>query len=132
MNLAKYVSNHAVRGACACGRCIDASQNPEDHQPEGHTVDVIFFKVAQANEPNREEFLSLSEEEYPHWFDGDEHSYLEIGADTSDQGIALITMALGKSLNVWELSTPKSMMPSLPSDLQMQMAGQGMITIKAI
>jgi hypothetical protein len=131
MNLGEYVSNHALRGACTCGKCIDAPPNPKAHQPEGHTADVMFFKVAMINDPEMETFQSLVNEQFPHWLDGEEHSYLEMGADIGDQGIALTTMALGYLLGTWKLSTPRSMMPFLPPDLQMKMAGMGMVTIKS-
>lgn len=132
MNLPEYVSNHATRGACTCGQCIDAPLQPEDHQPDGHTADVVFFKVARVNDPDSGIFRSLIENTHPHWLDGEEHNYLEMGGDMGDQGIALVTMGLGSLLDTWQLLTPKNMMPSLPEDLQMEMAGRGMITIKAI
>lgn len=130
MNLAEYVKDHAVREACTCGQCIDAPPNPEERQPENHTVDIVFFKVAQANEPDAKTFRSLIESEYPQWLNG-EHGYIEMGADMGDQGIALITMALGSLLGVWELLTPKNMLPSLSDDIQMKLAGLGMVTIRA-
>ncbi|GAI77300.1 unnamed protein product, partial [marine sediment metagenome] len=37
---------------------------------------------------------------------------------------------LGKLLRVWELLTPNSMMPFLPEEMKMDMAGKGMISIK--
>lgn len=130
MNLAKYVQAHCVRGACQCGMCIDAPENPEEHQPEGHTADLVFFTVAAANEPDRDEFLDLVRAEHPNWLDGKEHSYLEMGADIGDQGIALMTMGLGELLGAWELLTPNSIMPFLDDAIKMRMAGMGMITIR--
>ncbi len=131
MNLAEYVRAHCVRGACQCGVCIDAPESPGEHQPEGHTADLVFFKVATANEPDRDTFLELVKTEHPNWLNGKEHSYLEMGADIGDQGIALMTMGLGKLLFAWSLRTPNSIMPFLDEEMKMQMAGMGMVTICA-
>lgn len=131
MTLAEYVQSHTQKGACTCGRCIDAPTNPEDHQPKGHTADVMFFKIAMLNKPHAETFKALVNEQFPHWLDGEEHSYIEMGADIGDQGIALVTMGLGYLLGVWQLFTP-ALMPFLPKDMQMKMAGMGMVTIKAM
>lgn len=129
--LAEYVLKHAVRGACTCGSCIDAPLNPEQCQPEGHTADLVFFKVAQKEEPDSAAFRTLVQEEFPRWLDGEEHSYLEMGGDMGGQAVALVTMGLGHLLGVWQLLTPRNLMPFLPEDMQMEMAGRGMITIKA-
>lgn len=128
MDLSDYVSSFSVRGACTCGRCADAPKNPEDKQPNGHTVDIMFFSVAN-NSAEKEKFLELVQEEHPNWLDGVEHNYLKIGGDMGDQGIALQTMALGKLLGVWELLTPASILPMLTRELQMELAGRGMIAI---
>ena len=58
MKLSEYILNCAIRGACCCRKCIDASKNPEKHQPGGHTVDVIFFKVSNIR-GEKEKFKSL-------------------------------------------------------------------------
>ena len=132
MNLIEYVKTFAIRGACTCGRCIDAPANPEQHQPDGHTADLMFFKVAMKDGATAEAFKVCVEDEFPHWLDGEEHSYLECGANIGDQGMALMAFGLGKLLDVWELLTPNSIMPSLPDDLKQQMAGSGMITIRKV
>lgn len=128
MRLHEYVQRHVTRGACTCGKCFDAPDNPETKQPEGHTADMIFFKVAKSSEANTETFKNLVIEEFPHWLDGKEHSYLEMGADIGDQGIALMAMGLGLLLNTWKLLTPR-MLP-IPEELVQQMAGRGLITIQ--
>ena len=131
MTLVEYVQDHTQRGACTCGRCFDSPANPEDYQPEGHTADVMFFKVAMANDPDAETFKSLVDKQFPHWLNGEEHTYIEMGGDIGDQGTALVLMGLGSLLGTWQLLTPKIIAPFLPDELQMQMAGQGMVTIKA-
>ena len=130
MQLVDYVLAHAEAGACTCGRCMDAPENPSEKQPEGHTVNLTFFKVA-AKGGNKEEFLSLVKTEHPEWLDGKEHSYLQIGFDMGDQGLALMTIGLGHLFGVWQALSPDTMMPSLPSDLKQQMAGAGMVSLQA-
>lgn len=130
MKLYEYTADNVIRGACQCGKCFDAPNSPENKQPSGHTADLVFFKVAKKESASGKEFRAMVKEEFPHWLDSKEHSYIEMGADMGDQGIALMTMGLGKLLNVWDLLTPESVMPFLPDDLKMQMAGQGMVTIK--
>lgn len=127
MSLADYVMQHATRGDCTCGRCIDARNKPQ--QPTGHTVDLVFFKVA-ATSGNKEHFRRLAQAQYPHWFDGKEHSYLETGADMGDQGIALMTMAYGALLGVFKLLTPLNVLPDAPREQQLDLASKGLITIQ--
>ena len=129
MTLAEYVGQKARRGACICGRCIDAPPNPKKRQPRGHTADMVFFKIAARDSPKKDEFIDLVTTEFSHWLDGEEHSYLEIAADMGDQGIALMTMGLGSLLGAWDLFTPKILTDD--ADLIQMLAGQGLITIKA-
>lgn len=135
-NLAKFVIAHTIRGACTCGKCIDSpvTYHPgkaEEYQPQGeHTADVYFFKVAAEDSPDKEEFLSLIKVEFPHWLDGNEHNYIEMGADIGDQGLALMTMGLGTLLGVWAIMTPENMLGGMvPKELRDQMAGVGYISI---
>lgn len=131
MKLADYVAAFAMRGACTCGKCIDAPANPEQQQPNGHTIDLTFFKVAAKEGANAEFFRTCVETEFPHWLDGKEHSYLECGADIGDQGLILMAFGLGHLLGVWKVLCPETMMPFLPDDLKKQMAGNGMISINS-
>lgn len=133
--LREFVSRHAERGTCRCGRCID--HPGEDKQPEGHTVDMVFFEVslkdvedpAAAKEQLRSLVLANKAGEF---CDLDlpssaEHSYLQVGAWIGDQGMALTLMGLGHLLGLWQVMTPK--MLGLPEDLVQLMVGQGMISI---
>ncbi len=131
MDLIDYVAKHTERGPCQCGKCFDAIKNPGDKQPEGHTANLTFFKVRKVNRPDPEEFRRLVKEEFPHWLDGKEHSYLETGGDIGDQGLALMAMGLGELLDIWELLTPNSIVPFLDEEMRMKMAGTGYITIRA-
>lgn len=133
MSLSRYVIEHTIRGSCRCGRCTNpGSQSNADQdiaESTFHTVDIVFFEVSIKDNPTKEEFLDLVKEHYPQWLDGKEHSYLEIGGDIGDQGLALTAMALGNILGAWELLTPKTMIPDISDALATQIAGSGMITI---
>jgi hypothetical protein len=138
--LIDYVIQHVQRGACTCGECIDAPVNAKEDQPTGHTVDLIFFKVAlkddeQEGKPNKEEFLELVKQhkgEYGDVFvlDGKEHSYMELGGWIGDQGLAMMFMGLGTLLDVFTLLTP-AMLPGISEDLQLKMAQAGYLSIIA-
>jgi hypothetical protein len=128
MNLAKYVIMHTFRGECKCGKCADRGNRPD---PTGHTADMIFFKVAAANDPDATAFKKLTESQKGvNPFDGEEHSYIELGAWLGDQGVALQYMALGCLLGVFDLMTPKTMLSGLPESTVMAMAGSGFVAIK--
>ena len=129
IDLTKYVYEHTVRGECQCGKCIDRGDAPD---PEGHTIDMVFFKVAVRNNPTLEEFKALTvaskDGEFcsvdP--FDGWEHSYLELGAWIGDQGMAMLYMALGASLGAFDL-----LGISGPTATEMAKYGFLFLTVKA-
>lgn len=50
--LIEYVRQHSERGACCCGKCCDAPENPESKQPTGHTANLEFFEVSAINGPD--------------------------------------------------------------------------------
>lgn len=131
-----YVVNNAKRGTCTCGKCVDSVKNPEENQPTGHTADMIFFKVTKKESVTKEALENIIKDGFPHWLDGKEHNYLEIGANIGDQGVGLMIMGLGKVLGLWNLLTPKTVLPKAlwenDDDLVRQMAGMGMVTIQAI
>lgn len=130
MKLDHYVRTHARRGACLCGLCFDGPENPEEAQPTGHTIDLTFFKVAKNEDDpgSKEEFLGLVQEEYPHWLNGEEYTYLTMGGDMGDPGIALMTIGYGDLLGAWKARSPDTELPFLPSELKQHMAGSGMVT----
>ncbi len=125
MNLYEYVANNAIRGACTCGKCLDAPEDPDKHQPGGHTIDMAFFKVARTEDADAKTFQALVETEFPHWLDGSEYGYQKVGAEMGDQGIAIMTIALGDLLGVWRAITPERI--GVPPDLALKMAGMGML-----
>lgn len=130
MTLAEYVADHAVRGACKCGRCIDIDPKLDDNVKNKHTVNLTFFEVGMNGDPDKESFLRLAKDEFPGWFDGEEHSYIHVGGDMGDQGIALMTIGLGHLLGAWMCMCPEILMPFLPPELKSQMAGSGMVSLK--
>ena len=130
--LSEFITTHTVRGACRCGRCCDAPENPAERQPNGHTVDVHFFEVALTDpDANRDslgaEFRSLLEVDYPQperLAEGP--SYIEMGAALGDQGLALMAIGLGELLGLWQAMTPAKMGISDPA-MAAELAGRGMV-----
>ena len=135
MTLQQYVTANAVRGECQCGKCCDKGNKPD---PTGHTADLMFFKVAAKPEANAETLKQLAANYAGEFgpcniFDGQEHSYIEVGGWIGDQSLALMFMGLGHLLGLFDLLTPRTMLPAgtLPEELMMQMAGSGLLTVKA-
>lgn len=135
IKLIEYVQQHAQRGECQCGKCIDKGDKPD---PAGHTADVHFFKVALNDSPKREEFEALvRENEVGEFatvdlFDGKEHGYIELGGWIGDQGGALMLMGIGALLGSWRLLTPETVFGKLvDKEILDRMAGMGMIAIQA-
>jgi len=130
--LRQYISKNAIRGACTCGKCLDAPQNPKEKQPQGHTVDLEFFKVAAKESAKADELRKLVQEALPQCFDGEEHNYINLGASIGDQGYALMLIGLGHILKLWIALSPATVLgDSVPEALRKQMAGMGMIALKA-
>ena len=134
--LQEYVVSHVVRGDCTCGKCVDAKKHPV--QPSGHTANLVFFKVVADNNPDAAKLKELIKASVAgshcnvDVFDGAEHNYMELGGWIGDQGVALMLMGLGDLLGLWKLLTPVNMLRLEADDpLCQQMAGMGMITIKA-
>ena len=130
--LLQYIHDHTERGECKCGKCADVGNSPD---PRGHTIDMVFFKVAVKDNPSLEEFKRLSAEskhgDYADVdpFDGKEHNYMELGAWIGGQGLAMLYMALGVSLGAFTLLSPALLGLSGPQALQF--AGMGMLSIQA-
>lgn len=97
--------------------------------------DLVFFKVAQTNivstdaETLRQLVQNNKQGEFGDLdlFDGNEHSYIEIGGWFGDQGMALRLMGLGVLLGLWDIMTPR-MLP-IPEEMVQQMAGLGMVSV---
>lgn len=132
--LIKYITEHTIRGDCTCGKCADASPNPKESQPRGHTADVQFFKVSLKNSPSKDDLLVLIRNHKGEFndidiLDGSEHNYIEMGGWVGDQGLALTLMGMGELLGIWKLLTPNNLVPSLAEEAKMRMAGMGLVSI---
>ena len=107
---------------------------PENAPP---VADTMFIKIAMDvtdGTPNKEELIELIKANKGEFceldlLNGEEHSYITIGAWIGDQQDALLLMGLGSLLGMFELLTPEKLMPFLPQDLKNQMAGLGMVGI---
>jgi hypothetical protein len=129
--LTDYILAHTERGDCKCGKCFDTTGAPD---PNGHTVDMVFFKVAVKDSPSKEEFVRLSQDHHGEWgevdpLDGKEHNYLELGGWIGDQGVAMMYMALGVSLGVFQLLSPA--MLDLTGEMALHMAEAGLLSVQA-
>jgi hypothetical protein len=119
--LIEYVMKYAERGACQCGRCIDAPPNPELHQPTGHTADVGFFKVKAREGADAEELTRLikankrGEFGDADPFDGLPHSFIELGGWIGDQGLAMMLMGLGAVLGLWRVFAAHGVVVIVPN-----------------
>jgi hypothetical protein len=139
--LCAYVRKHMVQGDCKCGKCLPPVLPKPD--PTGHTVNMVFFVAAMIEDANTkklptvEEFKRLTTEHRGEFsdcnpLDSTEHGYIELGGWLGDQGVALLYMALGVRLGIFQLLSPWTMMPRVMTEATAQeMAGRGMLTIKA-
>ncbi len=137
--LTKYIVGHCIRGACTCGRCIDAPPDAKNLQPNGHTVDVQFFKVAlKDNTSDKEiiknELIKLIKEHKGEFrdidlFDGKEHNFIEIGGWIGDQGLALMLMGMGELVGIWKVATPNRIASDFSEETRTMLAQAGYISI---
>jgi len=130
MLLQEYVMTHTTRGECTCGKCFDRGNSPD---PDGHTVDMFFFKMSARGEPDAETLKELIRHHQGEFcelniLDGGEHSYIQVGGWIGSQQVALLLMGLGQLLGLWEILTPNIL--SIPDELKQQMAGAGMVSIR--
>jgi hypothetical protein len=139
-NLAKFVVEQCIRGDCICRECIDAS---EKFQPNGHSVDVHFFKVVMRKseltsadkEIIKNNFIILIKNHKGIYkdidiFNGGEYDFIEIGAWIGDQGIALTFMAMGELLGIWNVITPDRVASDLSEETKDMLAKAGFISIQ--
>jgi hypothetical protein len=134
--LIDYILAHTVRGECKCGQCADVGNKPD---PNGHTANLVFFKVATRDNPERQRFEELTrahengEFSNVNPFDGKEHNYIELGAWIGDQGLAMQYMGLGVLLGSFNLLSPQTVL-HIPDDdpVVMQMAGMGLLAVQKV
>lgn len=128
--LREYILKHTGRGECNCGKCMDRGDKPD---PTGHVADMVFFRVAARNSPDKDEFIRLTKGHPGTVLDGTEHGFIEIGAWLSDQSLGLRYMGLGALLGVFRLTTPRTMLPGSNDDaLIMKMAGTGYVSVMSL
>ena len=139
--LAEYVFENCIRGTCMCGKCPDVSA--KKFQPDGHTADVQFFKVALKNsrlidvdkDVIKKNFIQLIKSHKGIYseidlFDGDEHNFIEIGRWIGNQGVALELMGMGELLGIWKVATPNRLAPDFSEETRNMLAQAGYILIK--
>ncbi len=121
--LIEYIRKHTARGECQCGLCID--KGPERPAPE-HSVNVHFFWVSAVGEPTKEELRGHLERDYPDFerLKGGP-SYIEIGGEIGDQGLALLLIGLGGLVGLWPVITPETV--GFTGDEAKAMAGHGFV-----
>jgi hypothetical protein len=65
-------------------------------------------------------------------FDGNEHSYIEVGGWVGMQEVALALIGLGTELELWKLLSPRTMLSrKVPADLEERLVGQGYLSLQA-
>lgn len=94
-------------------------------------VNLTFFGVRKVGEPLTEAFSKLAKpvKDLIAKAEGGELSYIHLGGEMGDQGIALQTMGLGHLLGEWKVLSPDTLMPFLPKAMKDQLAGAGMVKI---
>lgn len=137
-DLAKYIVENCIRGACTCGKCINVSA--KTFQLDMHTADVQFFKVAlKSADANKEviknDFVQLMKNHKGIYrdidiFDGNEHNFIDIGRWIGDQSLALMLMGMGELLGIWKVITPNRLAPDFSEETRGMLAGAGYISIQ--
>lgn len=99
-------------------------------------VDMVLCFVAVVGEPDTAATLRRLIPEHNGEFadvdpfDGEEHSYIELGAWIGDKGLALRLMALGAKVGLWTLLTPITLLGKAISRADaVRMAGNGLVAI---
>ena len=130
-DLIDYVLEHTERGECKCGKCCDRG-TASDPANGPHTVDMVFFKVAAKNNPDRNVFVELTHQNRKvtgTMFDFDPLDGAQIGAWIGDQGLAMLYMALGVSLGVFRLFSPETML-GMTGDQALELAGISYLSVQ--
>lgn len=84
----------------------------DDETPPENTMDLIFWRVVPAGGAARTLVQLIREHKAVNspcnLFDGQWHNHIDIGGFVGHDGLALAMMALGASLDVFELEVPES------------------------
>lgn len=114
---------------------LDAHAHPVA-EASADTVDLVFFKL-QPKGGDAATLKALMSDHPGEFcdvdpFDGQEHSYLELGGWLGSQDYALRLMGLGTALGLWKLLSPYTVLgPNTPPELAQMMAGQGLLSVMA-
>lgn len=106
-------------------------------EPGAGDVDVVFFGVKKGDNVNAQELREAISNHKGIFtdidpLDGNEHNYISLGGWLGDQGLALMLIGLGTTLGLWKLLSPKTILgESVPPKLEAELAGRGMISIRA-
>lgn len=117
--------------------------DPAEEGEEG-VIDMVLLQAKPLGQPTIEEFKPLllqAIEEGEHQFDpfdSEEHSYQEFsasfGGGDSASILALLVMALGSHLDMWRISSPKTMLDvnMIPAPIRkevcLELAKKGLVT----
>lgn len=100
-------------------------------------TDVYFFVVQAAPGASGQVLRDLIRKHQGEFcavdlFDGEEHSYIEVGGWLGSQEVALGLIGLGTELELWKLLSPRTMLSrKVPAELEERLAGQGYISLQA-
>ncbi len=101
-------------------------------------VDLVFMKVSAVPDVSLRELQQLIGTHEGVFapvdvFDGAEHGYIELGGWLGSQELALRFMGLGVSLGLFQLLSPRMVLgENVDSEMELKMAGMGMVTIQAL
>lgn len=142
--LVKYIVENCIRCACTCGKYIDTVDNK--FQPDGHTVDVQFFKVTLKNSNGsrltdadkdiiKKDLIQLIKNHVGihkdiDILDGNEHDLIEIGGWIGSHSAALMLMGMGELLGMWNVVTPNRIASDFSEETRKMLADAGFITIR--
>jgi hypothetical protein len=113
---------------------------PGDTAPAGQkAVQLIFLDVVASDTADADTLRSLlrthkGEHLEVDIFDGQEHSYIELGAWLGSQHYALALIGLGTHLGLWNLLSPRTVFPAgiLSAEQEQQLAGRGLVSVQAV
>ena len=110
---------------------INYSQKIPAENVTANDVNLTLLGVKKLGEPSAEVFSKLAQpiKDLIKKADNEELSYLHLGAEMGDQGIALQTMGLGHLLGEWKILSPDTLVPSLPKEQKKMLVGQGLLKI---
>jgi hypothetical protein len=134
VDLLTFILSHTDKGDCQCPDCL-ASDTYRRPDPSGG-VDLVFFKVGLLGEVSAADFISYARAHAERHaleldpFDGEEHSFIELGGWLGDQQAALRFIGMGAALGLFEVLTPYDFVPGADAALANQLASRGYVTAR--